>query len=92
MPGRYRKDSWMDQFNEPSKYTGLFEITVPVEGRLLQAQVRPSDDKTFYTVTLNRTFFGHLVKDVVGWKDVSGNRSETIELIGRMIYEKLKFQ
>jgi hypothetical protein len=85
MAGRYRQDSWMDEFNESLKFVESFEFSVPCENRLFQARVRPSADKQFYTVSLNYSFFGHLVKDGEGWKDLTGRRNETISEIGRMI-------
>jgi hypothetical protein len=89
MAGRYRQDTWMDEFNSSSKYIESFEFTVPYDHRLLRAQIRPSADKQYYTVTLNYTFFGHLVKDGEGWKDLTGNRNDTISEIGRLIEEKI---
>jgi len=90
MPGRYRNNMFLDEFKESMKYVGSFSIIVPIAGRQLEAMVRPSDDKSFYTVVLNNTFFGHLTKDLGGWQDTTGKRSETISLIGSLIEENFK--
>ena len=94
-PGRYRTDNWLKEF-ENHKCVGSFDLTVPVEGRILQAQVRPSDRKNmngapeFYSVVLNRVFLGHLMKDESGWKAIHGLKSELIQTVGRLIEEREK--
>lgn len=83
-PGKYRQSYYTD------KYDGTFELLVPYKECLINAQVRPSNDKTFYTVNLNWTFFAHLSKDAEGWKDMAGLRSEEISVIGKKIEEYLR--
>ena len=89
-PGRYRQgSSWLDEFKQSlNKFEGSFEITVPVGGRLLQAQIRPQGDG-IYTVGLNGTFLAHLVKkEEEEWTDYFGEKEEIYQVIGKLIDEK----
>lgn len=80
-PGKYRQPYGTE------KFIGSFDITVPFNKRILPARVRPSDDKSFYTITLNNAFYGHLMKDQEGWKNGKGERNEEITGIGKCIDE-----
>jgi hypothetical protein len=83
--GKYRQNS------DQEKYVGSFSIPpVQCENRLMPAHVRPSADGTYYTVTLNGSFFTHLSKDAEGWQDSKGERSELNSLVGKLIEEHEK--
>ena len=89
MATKNRKSSYIHESNE-QKYIGSFEITVPVGGRMLQAQIRPSTDGSYYSVILNDAFLAHIMKGADYWKDLNGKTSETIVIVGNLIEEKLK--
>jgi hypothetical protein len=85
MAGKYRQNY------DESKFVGSFDLhSIPCEYRLLPAKVRPSADGTYFTIILNGSFFGHLLKDGEGWKDLTGKKDELIETIGKMIDEHEK--
>jgi hypothetical protein len=87
MAGRYRPQ------NDESKYVGSFDLSsIPYENKFLPARVRPSADRTYYTVIFNGAFFAHLTKEGDVWKDLSGNKEELVHVIGKMIeeHEKIK--
>jgi hypothetical protein len=90
MSGRYRKSDYSDESNSKDKFIGSFEVTVPVGGRMLQANVRPSTDGSYYSVVLNGTFLAHIMRGADFWKDLSGNASEIIITVGNLIEEHLK--
>lgn len=82
MSGKYRKNNFINEF------IGSFELTVPVEGRRLQAHVRPQGED-IYTVILNNAFLAHLVKKEGVWVDYSGNTTELFTVVGKLIEEHL---
>ncbi len=85
MAGRYRPQ------NDESKYVGSFDLpSVPYGNKFLPARVRPSTDRTYYTVIFNGAFFGHLTKEGDTWKDLSGNKEALVNVIGKMIEEHEK--
>jgi hypothetical protein len=85
MAGKYRQNY------DESKFVGSFDLpSVPFNNRFLPARVRPSADKTYYTVIFNGAFFGHLSKEGDVWKELSGNTEELVSVVGKMIDEHEK--
>jgi len=87
-PGKYQKNSFMDEFKESLKYVDSFEVTVPIGGRLLQAIIKPLENQV-YTVVLNNIFLAHLVKHEGVWKDYFGKTDELYETVGQLIEKHL---
>ena len=86
-PGKYRQRP--TEPKDRGKFIGSFEITVPIEGRLLQASVRPQGDN-IYTTTLNNVFLAHLVKKEGVLTDYFGKTTETYQVVGKLIDEHLE--